>query len=339
MDLQRADVERAAVPAEGALGIHLQRHLGQAVVGRPCLAPPVTLPSTSLVSCSAKDMPYWPAAGAVPTCRRAGAAARDAVQEAERPGGLRGRGRGRRVVGQGRRRAGERRAGARRGEGEADGRSSKRWCGSAHRWSPPSCKCEWPHSRPGRRPARGESRGSAGPDDGAGFIVAITEHYGCAKAAGAKTRFFGGPRGGPVARCRLAPGWAWRPRAQGIGERGGRGSGRAPGRLAGPGGGGFFRFRFFSPGRFSLCPAGVFWPDRGGLLLRGGGACCRLAWRGGLGVSAMERSASMIRLINGPAGRPPPAPSAARPRESFSKLSATGSLQVEGVGRWGRARF
>ena len=34
VDLQGADVERAAVPAEGPSGIQLQQHLGQAVIGR-----------------------------------------------------------------------------------------------------------------------------------------------------------------------------------------------------------------------------------------------------------------------------------------------------------------
>ena len=39
---------------------------------KPCLTPPVTLPSTSLVSDNANEMPYWLRRRAGPTCRRAG---------------------------------------------------------------------------------------------------------------------------------------------------------------------------------------------------------------------------------------------------------------------------
>ena len=85
MDLQGADVERAAVPAEGPLGIQLQQHLGQAVIGRALLGPAghVAQHLAGFLH-GERDAVFAERGAQAPHVAEHVVAARNAVQEAER---------------------------------------------------------------------------------------------------------------------------------------------------------------------------------------------------------------------------------------------------------------
>ena len=91
VDLQGADVEGAAVPAEGALGIQLQQHLGQAVIGRALLgaAGHVAQHLAGFLQREG-DAVFAERCAQPPHVAEHVVAARDAVHEAERPAYRRG---------------------------------------------------------------------------------------------------------------------------------------------------------------------------------------------------------------------------------------------------------